>query len=329
MSIHIQSLTFSVPLTQQAHDLAESFCSNHSNLFKSEQVYLNTLSVYAVNYYLKCMGFETDWEASDSSDPIAQSFLDVADLEVSDRGRLECRRVSPDAKFVYIPEEVWSARIGYIAVQFDKSLQTATLLGFAEKVTTQELSLDRLRNLAELPEYLQKIRPPIDLNQWFDEVVGAGWQTLETLLATKQMENLALSFKDASQWNGKQIIKRVKQIDFDNQSIILLIALMPEEDERVSIRVRVYPALQETCLPANLRLAILSNSEETRWEVNSRTIDNFIQLPRFTCSPGENFKLTMTLNNILNLTGIQPPKSIYDKGFIGFCNSVKILMKLT
>ncbi len=299
MSINIKPLTFTVSLTTKAHELAESFCSHHSNLRKSEQVYLNTLSVYAVNHYLKCMGFETDWEASDSSDLIAQSFLDVADLEIKDRGRLECRRVLPEAKFIYIPQEVWSARIGYIGVQLDEALQEATLLGFTEKVTTQELSLDRLRTLAELPEYLQKIKPPIDLNQWFDEVVGAGWQTVETLLARKSMGNLALSFKDASQWNGKQIIKRVKQIDFDNQSIILLVALMPEEDEGVSIRVRVYPALQETCLPANLGLAILSDSEETLWEVNSRTIDNFIQLPRFTCSPGETFKFKITFNDVI------------------------------
>jgi hypothetical protein len=58
-----ESLTFTVPLSSSAHHLAEQFCRQQSNQKKAKQVYLNTLAVSAVNFYLRCMGVETDWKA--------------------------------------------------------------------------------------------------------------------------------------------------------------------------------------------------------------------------------------------------------------------------
>ena len=51
-----------------------------------------------------------------------QSLTDIAGLVVKDCGKLECHPVLPNSDFCYIPAEVWSDRIGYIAVQFDQDL---------------------------------------------------------------------------------------------------------------------------------------------------------------------------------------------------------------
>ncbi len=289
---------FLVHLTQKAHQLAEKFCRCHPNLHKSEQVYLNTLAVYSVNHYLQSLGFTTNWKASNSFDVIMQSFLDVADLAVIDRGKLECRVVLPDAEFVNIPQEVWTARIGYIIVQLDEDLQTATLLGFTPRVSTEELPLNQLRTLEEFSHYLQQITPPIDLNEWFENVLQQGWKSLESLLNTESVGNLNLSFKDASRLQEEEIIKAVKRVELENQSILMLVALKPEEDEQISIRLRIYPESEENCLPENIKLAILSDSGETLKEVTSRSIDNFIQLPSFRCSSQESFKIQLFFNNI-------------------------------
>ena len=291
-------LTFTVNLTQKAHQLAEKFCRCHPNLHKSEQVYLNTLAVYSVNHYLQCLGFTTNWKASESFDIIIQSFLDVADLEVIDRGKLECRVVLSDADFVYIPQEVWTARIGYIIVQLDESLQTATLLGFTPRVSTEQLPLNELRRLEEFPEYLQQVTPPIDLNEWFEDVLQQGWKNLESLLNTESLGKLNLSFQNASRLQEEEIIKAVKRVELENQSILMLVALKSEEDEQINIRLRIYPESEENCLPENIKLAILSDSGETLKEVTSRNIDNFIQLPSFRCSSQESFKIQLYLDNI-------------------------------
>ena len=290
--------TFTVTLAPKAHQLAEKFCSYHSNLQKSEQVYLNTLAIYAVNHYLQCLGFATDWKASNSYDVIMQSFLDIADLEVKKHGKLECRIFLPNTEFVYIPQEVWTGRIGYIIVQLDESLQTAKLLGFTPRVTTENLPLNQLRRLEEFPQYLQQVTPAIDLNEWFEDTLQQGWQTLESLFYTESIGNLNPCFKDTSYLQGEEIVKAVKRIEFDNQSVLMLMALKPEADEQISIRVRIYSDSENSCLPENIKLAILSDSGETLKEVNSRSIDNFIQLPSFRCSYQESFQIMLSLNNI-------------------------------
>ena len=134
MNDPIENFTFSVPLMLTAHTQAKEFVRHQANQEKAKQVYLNTLAVYAVNFYLECQEFETNVATSYSWDPVMQTLLDVADLDVKNRGKLECRPVVPGSKIVRVPAEVWDDRIGYVAVQFDELLQEATLLGFAEAV---------------------------------------------------------------------------------------------------------------------------------------------------------------------------------------------------
>ena len=227
-----------------------------------------------------------------------QSFLDIADLEVVNHGKLECRVVLPNAEFVHIPQEVWTQRTAYIAIQLDEDLQTATLLGFTPRVTTENLPLNQLRRLEEFPQYLQQFTPAIDLNEWFEDILQQGWQTLESLLDTESIGNLNPCFKDNSCLPGEEIVKAGKRIEFENQSVLMLVAIKPEADEQINIRVRIYPDSEENCLPINLKLAILSDSGETLKEVTSRSIDNFIQLPVFRCNSQESFQIMLSFNNI-------------------------------
>src|SRR5919199_1104782 len=191
-----ETWTFTVSLGLEAHSRAEQFQRYQPVPDKAKQVYLNTLAVYAVNIYLQCREFETDLEKSASNDPVMQMLMDTADLVVKNRGNLECRPVSPDAEVVCVPEEVWEERIGYVAVQLSESLREATLLGFVEKVSRSELPLSQLRSLQELPGYLNKIKPLVNLSQWFENLFEVGWQSLETLLAEEPAE-LGLSFRSA------------------------------------------------------------------------------------------------------------------------------------
>src|SRR4028119_2345673 len=185
-----ESLTFTVPLSSSAYHLAEQFCRQQSNQKKAKQVYLNTLAVSAVNFYLRCMGVETDWEASQSRNPVMLSILDVADLEIPNLGKLECRPVLPQDNVVHIPSEVWSDRIGYVAVQLDQSLRVATLLGFSETAGSGSLPISQLRSLEDLLEHLRQIEQPesvktlVNLSQWFENLFETGWQSLEALLGT-------------------------------------------------------------------------------------------------------------------------------------------------
>lgn len=299
-----ESLTFTVPLSSEAHRLAEQFRRQQSNQKKAKQVYLNTLAVSAVKFYLRCMGIETDWEASLSWNPVMQTLMDVADVEIPNLGKLECRPVLPETQVVHIPPEVWSDRIGYMAVQLDQSLREATLLGFTKTVSTDELPISQLRSLEDLLEHLIQIRQakfvkmPVNLSKWLENTFEAGWQSMEALLGTQQ-ENLAFSLRSTSPLSEASV-KRAKLIDLGlrlgSQSVALLVAITPEVEQKVGILVQVHPTGGETYLPPNLRLVLLSESGVIQ-EVQSRTQDNYIQLKRFRGLPGECFNIQVAFGD--------------------------------
>lgn len=295
-----EPLTFTVPLGLSAHRLAEQFRRKHCNQKKAKQVYLNTLAVSAVKFYLRCMGIETDWEASLSWNPVMQTLMDVADLEVTGLGSLECRPVLPESQVVHIPPEVWSDRIGYVAVQLDESLKQATLLGFSKTAPfTDELPNSKLLSLADLLEHLRHIRQTepvkmrVNLSQWFENFFEAGWQSMETLLGTQQ-QNLAFSLRSTS---GSRFasVKRAKLIDLGlrlgGQAVALLVAIAPDAEQKVGILVQLHPTGGETYLPPHLSVGLLSESGATLQEVQSRSQDNYIQLKRFRGLPGECFNI--------------------------------------
>jgi hypothetical protein len=295
-------LKFTVPLSSSAHRLAKQFYRQQSEQKKAKQVYLNTLAVSAVKFYLRCMGIEANWEASWSWNPIMQTLIDVADLEIPKLGKLECRPVLLQEQVIRIPPEVGLDRIGYLAVRLDQSLQEATLLGFVNTVPESgELEVNQLRSLADLLEHLHQIRAStvklqVNLRQWFENIFADGWQSLEALLATDQ-KNLAFGFRGDSPL-GEASVKGAKLINLglqlESQSVALLVAIASEAEQKVDIIVQVHPVGEATYLPLGLKLSLLSESKETLQTVQSRSQDDYIQLKRFWGSPGEGFSIQVT-----------------------------------
>lgn len=303
MTRELSNLIFSVPLSVEAHRLAQQFCRQQSDRTKAKQIYLNTLAVSAVKFYLQCMGIETSWEASLSYSPVFQSLMDVADLEITFRGKLECRPVLPETNLLYIPPEVRCDRIGYIAVQLDSKLAEATLLGFTKTVPESgELPLKQLRALEDLLEHLHQIRQlqstkmQVNLSQWFEHIFTDNWQTVEALLATR--ENLAFSLRSTSRL-GEASVQRAKLIDLGlqlaNQSVALLVAIAPDV-AKVTILVQLHPTNADY-LPPDINLILLSDGS-TLQSVQSRTQDHYIQLKRFRVNPGECFNIQVAFGNV-------------------------------
>lgn len=168
------NLTFTVFLGQKAHQLAQNLIKSQKNKAIIKQIYLNTLAVYAVNWYLECLGIETDLENSDHLNIITQSFLNVANLTIKNYGKIECRYILPDQDFCEIPPEVWSERIGYVGVQLNQELTEATLIGFIDKINEQEnLPLDQFQPLDNLIKKVTVKMPPlihINVKDWLKNI---------------------------------------------------------------------------------------------------------------------------------------------------------------
>lgn len=291
MSKTIEPITFTVPLSFEAHEIAEQ-CGKQSNQKNFKQVYLNTLAVYALDYYLRCMGFETDWPVSDSRNPLMLKLMDVADLDVKQVGKIECRPVLSDAETCHIPYDAWGDRIGYVAVHLDESLKQARLLGFT-KTAAKEVALNEMSAIEDLLTYMNRIQQlkPVKLTNWFEDVFDAGWQVMNELLNPEQLQ---LNFRN----NSTVSIERGQKIDLGIQlaeaSVALVVTLPPEANSEVDIRVQVYPMGNQTYLPPGLKMILVDESEEVLLEAESREADNLIKF-EFSSELRELFSITVAL----------------------------------
>ncbi|MFB2976046.1 DUF1822 family protein [Microseira sp. BLCC-F43] len=308
------SLTFTVPLALPEHLTAQRFSEQQTNPRKIKQVYLNTLAVYAVDFYLRCRGIETDLSASDSWDLVTQTLMNVADLEIKNLGKLECRPVLPDSQFCHIPLEVWSDRIGYVAVKLSESLREATLLGFVETTTQEELPVSELRSLEELEDLLAELTAKVtprqtqvnQLLQWFDNIFEPGWQAIEALIAPQE-----LSFvRNLKVRRGKVIDLG---IELAGHPFILIINLSRESEDTVAVNLQVYPTGENSYLPLGLKLIVLDESEEIFKEVTARTADKFIQY-QFEAELGDRFGVKVDWQGVsiteeFAISELEPPPS--------------------
>jgi hypothetical protein len=172
--------------------------------------------------------------------------------------------------------------------------QWAALL--ANDLFRQKLYQRRLQT-AEAPR-----QTAINPLQWLQSSFDAGWQSIEAFL-NNNSENLAYGFRQGQRLKEvRQVaVEGIKLIDLGVQlgdrSVALLVGLTQEANEKVGIRVQLYPAGGQAYLPHKIQLALLSTSGDLLQESEARIQDNMIQLKRFTCPVGTNFKIKVTLED--------------------------------
>ncbi len=324
MSYPDDAATFSVSLTLAAHAQAQRFSQTHTNPAKARQVYLNILTVHAVNFYLDCLGIDTDLPQSQSWNPIQQALLDTAALQVKQRGVLECRPVLPGATTVYVPAETFHDRIGYVAVQLDSDLKEATLLGFLPAATAEQVPLDQLHPLEKLVDYLEAravawqtdAQPAIaptssptalegalptsittQLSLWLQDLATVGWQTVNDALIVQQ-PNLGFRGEQPSAVDTPPTVQRRKQISLlgpESPPIQLTIGLSPVSDNEIEIWAQINSADEQQSLPPRLLLFVLDSLGTEVMQAEARSTEA-IRL-RFTGLVGEQFSLKLTLDS--------------------------------
>jgi hypothetical protein len=296
---NIEDFSISLPITTAARNIAQRFASQQSSSDVAERVRRNTLSVLVMRDYLEMMGIATNLEASDSWHPVVRLCADVADLEIDCFGKLECRSLQAGESTCYMPPEVWEDRIGYTVLRLEEDGRSATILGFVKKVSTEYLALDRLEPIENLCEALQAPKPvplsPISIiSDWFQGLFDAGWQELETLLVNPQPQ-VAWGWRSENTISIPSLnqieVRRGKAIDLStylpNCKVALVVTTWQETENKTNIRLAVYP-ITGMYLPQFLKLVVLDETGNVFKEIESRSIDNFIQF-EFNGDAGEHF----------------------------------------
>lgn len=295
----IEDYSLPLPITQTADITAQHFSLQQPSPQKAEQVRLNTLAVYAVNDYLQLMGIPTELTAGDSWNPVMRLCTDVADLEVTGKGRLECRPVKISSHSCHVPLEVQEDRIGYMLIQIDEANREAIILGFTKTAVTGELHISQLQPLESLLKHLSQIgqpelvKPPVELSQWLQGIVETGWQTIERLLSPEAID-LAFSFRSVGL--GTRLGKLIDLgIQIAGHPIALIVTVSRESD-KINVMLQVHPTNHSEYLPSNLQLIVLDESGTEFLQTQSRNADNYIQL-QFWGSLGEQFSVKIALND--------------------------------
>lgn len=133
-----------------------------------------------------------------------------------------------------------------------------------------------------------------NLRQWLEGAVEAGWQLVEELITSRQAQ-MRYRFR------GPLTIERGRAIDLGielgGQSVALVANVSPETETEIEIRLQVYPMNEETYLPPGLKLIIIDESGEEVLNVESRELDNAIQLT-FSAEFGERFTAVVALGDV-------------------------------
>lgn len=138
-----------------------------------------------------------------------------------------------------------------------------------------------------------RVNVATNLRQWLENSFTSGWQAIESWL---NPEELAFSFRQTEAPEAT-VIRRVKPLEFPGQSVLLMLALTPEADGRVGIRLQVRPVERSQCLPMHLTLSLVSASGGVVQSVQAREQDNSIQLQRFRCPSGTQFSVQVALGD--------------------------------
>lgn len=298
----------SLPITEAIRETAKKFADQQVSTEKACQVYQNTLAVLLLNNYLRILQIPTDITQGESWNPLFRFSSDVADLVVTGYGHLECRPCEKTQSICRVPLEAQVNRIGYVVVEIDDVAHEATLLGFQDFVEGDTLLIKQLQPMNTFISYLLKVRPIVHLDQWLDNCFDRDWHPADSLIQHKN-HNLA-------HVNPHNVISRAKKIEWETHSelqpVSLLVMIKPHEDETMSIRVQLHPAIATKKpspakagfrlissfgehLPPRIELSLLSGNNQVLQKIMVRSDppDDFVQFSRFRCHPCEQFKIQL------------------------------------
>ncbi|HBK98477.1 MAG TPA: hypothetical protein DD001_14740 [Microcoleaceae bacterium UBA10368] len=289
-----------IPIGSSAHRSAQELCQQQTNPHTAKQVYLNALAVHAVNFYFQCLEIETDLAASDIWNPAVQRFMDVADLDVKDIGKLECRWVAPGQDFVSIPAEVRSDRIGYVVLEMAESLKEAKLLGFVKNADREKVAVSELESIDNLLEYLDTFKP-VNLSQWFYNVVEPAWETVENLFdsgpklqwAFRSPQLLEAPASKSATLPPKR--GKILNLERGEEQVALVVGLSKIDESEIDISVEVYPTNGQKNLPHDLQLIVLDDEGKTLMLARANKTDNL--LFEMSGEPGEHFSVKVVLGD--------------------------------
>jgi len=131
-----------------------------------------------------------------------------------------------------------------------------------------------------------QLNPRTRLASWLENICGNEWQSLDNL-------NLALAGRRSG---VEQEIKRAKIITIDSEhTVIVLVSIRPETDDRISISLQLFPQVEQRYLPTEIQLQLCDENAAILQILQASSQDNYLQIRRFKASRGLIFQVHVIL----------------------------------
>lgn len=285
-------------------DLPKHLFDRMSNLKDDRQVHLNSLALYAADWYLKCLQFDTQHE--DESDWWIRYLSKSAALDVVGIGKLECVPVVGDVATATLSSDLKDDRIGYLFVRLNESLTSAEIIGFMPKYS-EVVRLDRLQSTDNLIDYLcdlesePKPNPVIKMATWFAGIFDGIWLDVDTLPLTpayrsRRHQQEVLSVK--SMERGKEI----KLGDTPESPIVVLTVRSEQIDEVNSdITLQLSPQFPTSTLPIDLKFIVRDDRGEEISSFESKAGDFYGEIVLDNGKEGEQFSIEIEFDQVKKL----------------------------
>ncbi|MGF1538376.1 MAG: DUF1822 family protein [Elainellaceae cyanobacterium] len=220
----------------------------------------------------------------------------VGDLAVLSVVRALCPQEAARLSLPPLPEllpaqaEALIQRLGYSDSLMLRLEVPFTLWG---ALLENEAWRSRLHEMRQADRAQRPPRAPTNLGQWLGldpaTLLVQGWQPLEALLPASPQ--VSMTFRDVEL---NKTAGGGKRLTLGRVTVILLLEVELEADGRVRVRVQLRPD-EEARLPEGVELGLLSPSGEVVQTVQSRAIDDYIQLKRFRLPAGYAFTVWVSL----------------------------------
>jgi anti-sigma-K factor RskA len=126
----------------------------------------------------------------------------------------------------------------------------------------------------------------IQLDNWFQQIFDAGWQTATELLKTP---SVAPAFRNSGVEGAKLI-----SIGSNNTPIILIVRVRETQESERDVAVEILPELEKEYLPSGLQLMLLDADGDKVMEAVTRQENRNLKFD-FTGTCGETFSIKLEL----------------------------------
>jgi hypothetical protein len=270
------------------------------------QIHLNSLALYAANWYLQCLQFETYHD--DRADWWIQYLSRSAALEIGKIGKLECVPVMRDAVTVTISPDLKDDRIGYLFVKLDESLTSAEIIGFMPKYS-ETVRLDRLESTDELIDYLcdlesqpatipfteHLIGSVINLGDWAQGIFDGIWQNSEGLYLTPAYRSRKGSLSVKTTGGNRKV--KLGNLP-ESPTVIIAVDYHEIDPDNFDLYLQVHPEIRDTPLPSGMKFSAIDDLDVEIGSVQTMSNDIAGEIVLEHGKKGEGFKIQIEFEGV-------------------------------